>query len=142
MSASRMILKVICILLVIAALASIAVGSLMAAGSSLLSGQSIEIEGQAADPAQTARILGGLFAAGGILNLVVGILGIRGANDPRKIGPFKALAAIGVILCALRMGAFASQGQLAALGWSGAAETALVIACLVLAFAAGRQNRR
>ena len=43
-------------------------------------------------------IFGGIFVLiDGLLSLIVGILGIRGSNDPRKIGPFRVFAIIGFI---------------------------------------------
>ena len=47
-------------------------------------------------------ILGGAMSIlGGILMLIVGILGVRGANDPRKIGPFRVFAIIGLVFSIL-----------------------------------------
>ena len=44
-------------------------------------------------------ILGGIFVAiDGVISLIVGILGIRGSNDPTKIGAFLVFAIIGFVL--------------------------------------------
>lgn len=46
-------------------------------------------------------VLGGIVVIiDGVISLIVGILGIRGANNPAKIGPFKVFAIIGLI-CSL-----------------------------------------
>ena len=38
---------------------------------------------------------------GGAINLAIGIFGLRGANDPRKIGAFYVLAIIGLAFAVL-----------------------------------------
>ena len=44
-------------------------------------------------------ILGGIFVIiDGVISLIVGILGVRGANNPAKIGPFRVFAILGFII--------------------------------------------
>ena len=43
-------------------------------------------------------ILGVIALIGSVFDLIVGILGVRGANNPAKIGPFFVFAIIGLIL--------------------------------------------
>ncbi len=37
----------------------------------------------------------------GVVDLIIGILGVRGANNPDKIGPFFVIAIIGLVLAAI-----------------------------------------
>ncbi len=113
-------LKVISIIMIVLAALSIVGGLLLMAGGGLLGSvannpevvgditATINSEGvtvtqeQAGIVVAGVGILGGAMSIlGGILMLIVGILGVRGANDPRKIGPFRVFAIIGLVFSIL-----------------------------------------
>ena len=47
---------------------------------------------------------------GGIVDLVIGLLGLRGAKNPRKVGPFFVLCIIGLVLGLVGLGMSLAQG--------------------------------
>ena len=111
-------LKVISVITIILAIIAIIAGLLSFATVGLLGTamsdpeiasqlyQAVQIEGYGTITGQEASsiILGFGFLFGticlieGIITLIVGILGVRGSNDPRKIGPFKVFAIIGLVI--------------------------------------------
>lgn len=87
-----------------------------------------------ASMAATGAVVGlagiGVIIGGGI-NLLIGILGVRGANNPAKIMPFFVLSIIGLVFGALSFIMNISQGSFEPSSLVG---LALQIACVVLAF--------
>ena len=57
-----------------------------------------------------AAALGGGTIVGGIVDLVIGLLGLRGAKNPRKVGPFFVLCIIGLVLGLVGLGMSLAQG--------------------------------
>lgn len=102
MSKERKYLKIVCFLYVLDAIACLVFGGIVLAGMDLI------------DPAEVVSV-GGIdfhlqpwalgFGVWGILAglfyLVFAGAGIRGANTPRKIGPFRVLCAVAVVLSLL-----------------------------------------
>ena len=133
MSKERKLLKIICFLYVLDAIAFLIFGGIMLAGMAVL------------DPADTVNVGGidfGLQAwsaifgiwgvVSGIFYLIYAGAGIRGANTPRKIGPFRVMSVFAVI--------FAVVGMLLGVALDGIStdtvlyvvSLAFAIACLVL----------
>ena len=99
---SQKALKVISWIVIVFAILSIVLGVVALAGGSLMAGASLQAEGQ---DQQNILIVSGLafgVAAaaiiGGIVDFIIGMLGLRGAKNPNKIGVFFVIAIIGLIL--------------------------------------------
>lgn len=95
MSGYQKALKVIAIIEIVIAVLCIGLGILFFAavgsGDPALS-DTVDIEGQAYSFGAVGVIGGGFMIVIGIFELITGILGVRGANNPSKIGPFYVLA--------------------------------------------------
>ena len=94
------------------------------------------------DPDLVAGIAVGLVLVGsGVVDLVVGALGLRGARDPRKVKPFFVLCVIGLAIEVAGDVWLAAQGMLSSIGASGAVELLVIGACTWLAYDIMRQSR-
>ena len=110
MSGSQKALKVVSVLLIIYAVVMTAFGSFLVAGGSFLAGETIDVNGTAEAANVMAAALGGGTIVGGIVDLVIGLLGLRGAKNPRKVGPFFVLCIIGLVLGLVGLGMSLAQG--------------------------------
>ena len=72
----------------------------------------------------------------------MGILGVRGANDPTKIGPYKIIAIIGLVLCILQAAMFLFTGQIASYGISGVLSLVFVAVLVFLAFKIEKEGKQ
>lgn len=99
MSGSQKALKVISIITIVYAVLLILFGALMGAGVALPGATSeyISVQGETVSYAAAALVVAVSFVLGGIINFIIGLLGLRGAKNPRKIGPFYVLCIIGLI---------------------------------------------
>ena len=137
MTKSQKIIKVISLILIVFSILAIIAGLV-----TLLGGVAVIGEGASASAAsQTlyATSAGLLFVLGigslisGIIDLIIGILGLRGAKDPSKIGPFFVISIIGLILSAISfIGTVMSGGDVSAIV-SGLVSLALLIGCVYFA---------
>ena len=105
MSGSQKALKVVSLLLIIYAVVMTAFGIFLVAGGSFLAGETIDVNGTAEAANVMAAALGG-----GTIDLVIGLLGLRGAKNPRKVGPFFVLCIIGLVLGLVGLGMSLAQG--------------------------------
>ena len=110
MSGSQKALKVVSVLLIIYAVVMMAFGIFLVAGGSFLAGETIDVNGTAEAANVMAAALGGGTIVGGIVDLVIGLLGLRGAKNPRKVGPFFVLCIIGLVLGLVGLGMSLAQG--------------------------------
>ena len=86
-------------------------------------------------------VLGVVLVGSGVVDLVVGALGLRGARDPRKVKPFFVLCVIGLAIEVAGDVWLAAQGMLSSIGASGAVELLVIGACTWLAYDIMRQSR-
>ena len=79
-------------------------------------------------------VLGAGALISGVIDLLIGIFGLRGAKDPRKIGPFFVFSIIGLVLSILNLIISLTSGvsDLTTIG-SNIVSVALLIGCVVLA---------
>ena len=110
MSGSQKALKVVSLLLIVYAVVMTAFGIFRVAGGSFLAGETIDVNGTAEAANVMAAALGGGTIVGGIVDLVIGLLGLRGAKNPRKVGPFFVLCIIGLVLGLVGLGMSLAQG--------------------------------
>ena len=110
MSGSQKALKVVSLLLIIYGVVMTAFGIFLVAGGSFLAGETIDVNGTAEAANVMAAALGGGTIVGGIVDLVIGLLGLRGAKNPRKVGPFFVLCIIGLVLGLVGLGMSLAQG--------------------------------
>lgn len=102
-SSSQKALKVISIIMIIFAAIGILLGMITAFG-----GGAIGVVGSASDDSALLAggilmVMGAMMLVGGVINLVIGIFGLRGANDPQKIGVFFVLSIIGIVFAGLQV---------------------------------------
>ena len=104
MSKERKLLKIICFLYVLDAIAFLAFGGIMLAGMGLLDPADTVVVGGSDFNLQAWSIIFGIWGlVSGVFYLIYAGAGIRGANTPRKIGPFRAMSLVAVVLAAIGM---------------------------------------
>lgn len=132
MSGSQRALKTISILLIAWAIALIAFGAFLAFGaqSGAVAGDAVGADGAVVDASAMGMALGIGTIVGGVINLVIALLGLRGAKNPRKIGAFYALCIIGAVLGLIGLGMGIAQGTLP---WSSVVSLAVIVVCFFLA---------
>lgn len=136
MSGSQRVLKIISILLIVWAVILIAFGAFLTFGSGFATGYVVDSQGASVDAATMSIALGVGTIIGGVVNLIIALLGLRGAKNPRKIGAFFVLCIIGVVLGLIGLGMGIAQGTFQ---WSSLISLALVIVCTVLAYSIKKQ---
>ena len=98
MSKERKLLKIICFLYVLDAVACLALGGVTLAGMGLLDPADVVSVGGVDFNLQAWAVIFGVWGIlSGVFYLVFAGAGIRGANTPRKIGPFRAMSVVAVI---------------------------------------------
>ncbi len=140
MTGSQKALKVISIIVIILAVLCIIAGALLLIPNlAYVEAGFPNVEGadQLTVAAGTAFVLliGTFILVSGVIDLIVGILGLRGAKDPKKIGGFFAIAVIGLILAAINLAITLFSGQqldFAALSAS-IAQIVVMLICVILA---------
>ena len=144
MSSAQKTLRIICIVLTVLAIIGIVLGLLGMATGGLIGAVSVSNEGAAELAAQgyssDAGLGAGILVGGaslailisGIIDLIIAILGLRGAKDPSKIGPFRVFCIIGIVLCVLGVLACFTGSVDASTAISNVISLALVIWCFVL----------
>ncbi len=88
MSAAQKHVKIVCFIILALALVSLVGGIYMIANSGSLDSEA----------KQTALSIGMVGIVDAVIDFVFVALGIRGANTPRKIGPFRVLCLISIVL--------------------------------------------
>lgn len=144
-SSSQKALKVISIIMIVFAGLTLAFGLLTIAGGGAAGYMGVDTaDDDAVMLGGMVMILGFMVVVSGIVNLVVGIFGVRGANNPQKIGVFYVLSIIGVV-----WGVINAAGSL----WmnpsidanavvSAICGLVLPVACLALAHSIKKENAR
>lgn len=138
MSGSQKALKVISIVLIIWAIITILIGAFLAAGSAMpgMSDQSIDVSGTALSASSAALALGVGTVVGGVINFIIGFLGLRGAKNPKKIGAFLVLCIIGLVLGIVGIVLNVMNG---AFQWTDLVSVVIVAVCTILAFSVRKQ---
>ena len=104
MSKERKLLKIICFLYILDAIAFLIFGGIMFAGMALLDPADTVSVGGIDFNLQAWSIIFGVWGiVSGVFYLIYAGMGIRGANTPRKIGPFRVLSLVAVILALVGM---------------------------------------
>lgn len=133
MSENRTALKIISVVIIAAGLYDLIPGLIVLFTSSTpdIAAPVLEFKGAAYIEAASAMMYGAIYAISGLICLIVGFLGWRGAKDPSKIGPFFVLAVIVAVISVLFL-----IGDLATGTWpvASAIEALLVIATAVIAY--------
>ena len=134
MSKERKLLKIICFLYVLDAIACLIFGGITLAGMGLLDASDVVTVGGIDFGMQAWAVIFGIWGiVSGVFYLIYAGAGIRGANTPRKIGPFRVMSLIAVI--------FAVVGMLLGVALDGVGAAAVMyvvsivfaVACFVLA---------
>ena len=132
MTGSQKVIKVISILVIIVAILSILLGLASCvggfAGVAASSGASESEQETLALGAGLLFFLGGGAIISGVIDLIVGMLGVRGANNPEKIMPFFVISIIAVVF-----GCFTTGQMDATTIASAVVQLVLMVVCVVLA---------
>ena len=138
MTGSQKAIKVISIIVIVVAVISILIGLVTCAGGAAVIGAGSQAS--AADQETYALgaglllVISGTAVIGGIIDLVVGLLGLRGAKNPDKIMPFFVIAIIGAVFAVLNLIGCFTAGQLDGTSIASAVvQLALMVGCVILA---------
>lgn len=140
---SQKALKVISIIMIVFAALTLllGIGGIVTGGALGILGAGSGDDGSAALVGGVAAVAGFVILLGGAINLAIGIFGLRGANDPRKIGAFYVLAIIGLAFAVLSalgtfFGGSADGGDIA----SALFGLVLPLVCVLLAYNIKKEN--
>lgn len=101
MSGSQVALKIISILVIILAIISVISGvvafAYVASNDPTTTEVATTVKNVSFTYGEGAAAIGIFGIIGGIVDFIVGCLGLRGAKDPSKIGPFWVIALIGLV---------------------------------------------
>lgn len=137
---SQKALKVISIIMIVLAGITLllGVGGLATGGFLGMAGLGAS-SGSAAMLGGVAIVASLVIVVSGVIDLLIGIFGLRGANDPRKIGTFYVLAIIGLAFAVL-----SALGTVIGGDWSsmGSAIVGLILpgVCVLLAYNIKKEN--
>ena len=153
-SGSQKALRIIVIVLIVFAIATLLISAAMLAlavaaiaGGADLSAEmsgvdaSVVVNGESL-PSGIALLLtlSVVLIFSAVLDLIVGILGLRGANNPQKIKPFFVLCVIGLVIEVIGIGGSIAQGTFSSIGSSSVVELLIIGACTWLAYDIMRQR--
>ena len=96
MSGSRKAIKILSIIAIVAGALLAVFGLFMCVASGTVSDKTIDFEGYSYMASVISIGVGIAAIIEAIIYIVVGALGVRGANDPTKIGPFKIICYIDI----------------------------------------------
>ena len=104
MSKERKLLKIVCFLYILDALACLVFGGITLAGMGLLDPADVVSVGGIDFNLQAWAVIFGIWGiVSGVFYLIYAGAGIRGANTPRKIGPFRVMSLVAIILAVIGM---------------------------------------
>lgn len=112
MSLSRKILKIVSLLMILSGISYLILDVIFVA-IGMVDGSSALYDDLTVGQAAVLLII--LSTVIGIEYLVMGVLGLRGANVPSKIGPFRVLAIIGLALAIIDIVVYVAFGDFAAM---------------------------
>lgn len=146
MSTERKLLKIICFLYVLDAIACLAFGGLVLAGAGSLSASDVAVvSGYEFPLLPWAAAFGVWGIVSGVFYLIYAFAGIRGANTPRKIGPFRVMSIIALVLglIGLPLQMIFSEGQLvSANGIAPLISVIFAVVCVALSGKIAKQAER
>lgn len=100
-SSAQKSLKILSIILIVLSALAILGGLFLLVGGSVMGSSTIDTASDEDALAIGFALAGGIMLlVAGLIDLVVGIFGLRGAKNPQKIGVFFVLAIIGVVFAA------------------------------------------
>lgn len=146
MSSERKALKIVCFLYVLDAIASLVTGGIVLSGMGLIDPADVVTVGGVDFALQPWALgFGVILIASGIFYLVFAMAGIKGANNPRKIGTFRVLAWVALIVGVLStvVNVIFNGGDLvASIGSTTVVSIAFAVACIVLGNKVAEQAER
>ena len=105
MSSERKALKIVCFLYVLDALAGLVTGGIVLAGMGLIDPSAVAVVGGIEFALQPWALAFGVFLlASSIFYLALSMAGIKGANNPHKIGTFRVLAVVALVVSVIGLG--------------------------------------
>ena len=112
MSPNQKRLKFVCFAIMFVGLLEILAGAFLISGSPLAAGMRIPVGDAAYDGMIAAEVLGAVGVVAGVYCLCVGASGARVANSPRKIGAFRTLDIVLVLVAVVEFALGVMSGQL------------------------------
>lgn len=142
MSASRKLLKIVSLITILSGISYLVAG-LLIAGLGLFGGsEPIVADGGASLDARVAGAsLAVLAAASAAAYLLLGLLGLRAANVPSKVGPVYLLSMVGIALAVVNVLYWAWQG-FSTIDWGSAGNLLFTAAESVLIFVLARNIKK
>lgn len=140
MTGSQKALKVISIIVIVLAVLCILAGAaLLIPNIAYVNADFPNVEG--ADRATVAvgaaimLVISAALVVSGVIDLIVGILGLCGAKDPKRIGGFFAIAVIGLVIAAINLAITLFSGQQLDFSTLSApiAQLVVMLVCVILA---------
>ena len=133
MTGSQKVIKVVSILVIIVAILSILLGLASCVGG--FAGVAASSGVSESEQETLALVfLGGGAIISGVIDLIVGMLGVRGANNPEKIMPFFVISIIAVVFAVFNLIGCFTTGQMDATTIASAVvQLVLMVVCVVLA---------
>lgn len=124
--------------MIVWAIVVILLGAFMAAGSAVpgVSSETIDTGDGIMNMSTAALAFGIGTIVGGVINLIIGLLGLRGAKNPRKAGAFFVLCIIGLVLSLISLGMGIAQGTFQ---WQSLIGILIIAVCTYLANAVKKQ---
>lgn len=133
-SGSQKALKVISIIMIVFGALGIVASLLLLVGGGAVGISGVDAaDDNVAAAGGLAMILGFGMLLSTLFDLVIGIFGLRGANDPSKIGVFFVLAVVGVVFGIINLGFVFLNGADVSSVVNSVLSLALPVACVVLA---------
>lgn len=138
MTGSQKAIKVLSIIVVIVGVLAIALGLVSCLGgvAGVAGGGDATASEQEALALGAGMLffLGGAAVVSGVIDLIVGLLGLRGAKNPEKIMPFFVIAIIGAVFAVVNLIGCFTSGQLDSSNIASAVvQLVLMVVCVVLA---------
>ncbi len=102
MSGSRKAIKILAIISIVVGVIYALFGIMMCVGAPFLASSSVaSANNEAISTSLAVSLIAFITIITAIVYILVGALGVRGANDPSKIGPFKIICYIDVVVTVL-----------------------------------------
>ncbi|MEG0477121.1 MAG: hypothetical protein RR572_05585 [Raoultibacter sp.] len=128
MTGSQKALNILSIIILVFGILGVLLGIFFVAGATMLQGSKIE----GVDAQVLSTMMGMVLIVGALIDVVIGIMGRRGAKNPAKIKPFFVICVIGLVLYVMSIIGALTTGDVASLP-NYLVSLVLVIACLFFA---------
>ena len=138
MTGARRAPKILSVFIIVLGALYLVMGGIVVVGAQQLAGTPVAVGDMTVDMALYASTAGWWSVVVGVVTLLMGLLGLRAANT-RKVGLFRALALIGLVMNLIGIGANVTTGQLTAIAPGDIVMTLVSLFAFVLAVKVGNE---